>query len=222
MRGVLAASTMTTTLQRICQLWPQVNLSQPSPISIPNVDRWHSLTQLFRDLQFKVGAEIGVERGQFSKRLCVVNPGLKLYCVDPWLAYKGYREHVSQDKLDVFYEETCWRLADYDCTLIRKSSVEASYRIPDGSLDFVYIDGNHSLLHVIQDLHYWVPKVRKGGIVAGHDFIRRKATGYLMHVVQAVHAYTDAYEIDPWFVLGSKEVVEGELRDKPRSWMWVK
>ena len=43
-----------------------------------------------------------------------------------------------------------------------------------------------------------------------------------IHVVQAVHAWTDAYEVDPWFVLGLKSKSEGLLRDNHRSWFWVK
>lgn len=211
-----------TTLDRIHQLWPQTPTEGRLPLEIPNVDRWHSLTQLFHDLNFKVGAEIGTERGIFAKRICVSNPGVKLYCIDPWTAYKGYREHVSQPKLDDFYETAKERLAPYDCTLVRKFSVEASKGFKDGSLDFVYIDGNHNLLHVIQDLWYWVPKVRRDGIVAGHDFIQRVNKSYAMHVVEAVHAYTQAFRISPWFVLGRKAIIEGELREAPRSWMWVK
>lgn len=212
----------TSTLNRILELWPQTPATGPSPRDIPNVDRWHSLTQLFYDLNFKVGAEIGTERGLFAKRLCVSNPNLKLYCIDPWQAYRGYREYVSQRRLDDFYETAKERLAPYDCHLIRKFSVEASKDFKDGSLDFVYIDANHALLHVIEDLVHWVPKVRKGGCVSGHDFIKRKNYSYGMHVVEAVTAYTEAYDINPWYVLGRKATIEGELRDKPRSFMWVK
>lgn len=214
---------MNPTIARIQHLWPQLDLSQRSPISIPNVDRWHSLTALFRDLDFKVGAEIGVERAQFSKRLCVVNPQLHLYCIDPWLAYPGYREHVTQSKLDAFYEETRWRLADFNCTIIRKTSVEAAADIPNRSLDFVYVDANHDLPNVIADLHAWIPKVRSGGVVSGHDMLRRtNPVRYQCHVVEAVYAYTQSYMINPWFILGRKEIIEGELREKVRSFMWVK
>lgn len=210
------------TLDKILQLWPQTPTTGPSPREIANVDRWHSLTQLFTDLNFTVGAEIGTERGLFAKRMCVINPSLKLYCIDPWQAYHGYREHVSQPKLDDFYEIAKERLAPYDCHLIRKFSVDAAKDFKDGSLDYIYLDGNHNLLHVIQDLWYWTPKVRKGGIISGHDFIRRINPSMGMHVVEAVTAYTDAYRINPWFLLGRKTTIEGELRDKPRSFMWVR
>lgn len=211
-----------TTLDRIRELWPQIPTEGASPREIPNTDRWHSLTQLFTDLNFTVGAEIGTERGIFAKRMCHINPNLKLYCIDPWQAYRGYREHVSQPKLDDFYETAKERLAPYDCELIRKFSIDASKDFKDGSLDYVYIDGNHNLLHVIQDLWYWTPKVRRGGLCVGHDYIKRKNYSYGMHVVEAVNAYVSAFDIKPLLILGRKEFIEGELRDKPRSWMFVK
>ena len=210
------------TLERIKQLWSQLPLTgRTLPLEIPNVGR-DDLAQLFAHLDFKVGAEVGTERGLYAETLCQAVPRLKLYCVDPYRAYKGYREHTSQSKLDVFYEQAQQRLSDYDCEFIRKPSIEASKEIGDGSLDFIFIDGNHSLLHVVQDLCYWVPKVRSGGIVTGHDFIRRDHSGYLMHVPQALYAYTQSYGIDPWYVLGSKAVRDGEVRDKPRSWLFIK
>lgn len=212
-----------TTLDRIRELWPQTPTTGKSPLEIPDTDRWHSLPQLFRDLDFKVGAEIGTERAIYAKRLCVINPQLKLYCIDPWQAYSGYREHVSQPKLDNFYDEAAWRLGPFNAQLVRKFSVDAAKDFKDGSLDFIYIDGNHTLLHVIQDLCAWVPKVRKGGIVAGHDFIRRNnRLRYQCHVVEAVHAYTESFMIDKWYVLGRKKVVEGEKREVVRSFMWIR
>jgi hypothetical protein len=63
--------------------------------------------------------------------------------------------------------------------------------------------------------------VRTGGIVAGHDYIRRKNPEYLMHVIPAVHGYIDSYQIKPLFVLGRKDAPAGELRDKTRSWFFV-
>lgn len=210
-----------TTLDKIADYF-NLNPQQRSPIEIPNTDRWHTLTKLFHDFGFTVGAEIGTERALFAKRICSRNPGVKLYCIDPWRAYKGYREYVNQERLDEFYGIAQARLAQFDAQLVRKFSVEASRDFKDGSLDFIYIDGNHSLLHVIQDLWYWVPKVRRGGIVSGHDYVQRLNPSYAMHVVEAVNAYTQAFRIRPWFLLGAKDAKPGELRDRPRSFFWVK
>jgi len=197
------------------------NKARRMPIEIPNVGRRH-LAQLFAHLEFRLGSEIGVEQGAYAEELLRHNPGLHLLAVDAWQAYRGYREHVSQDKLEGFYASTQQRLAPYHVTYIRKFSVDAAKGIENGSLDFAYIDANHSLQSVIQDIHAWLPKVRSGGIVAGHDYCQRRQSGYQVHVVEAVKAWASAYFVYPWFVLGSKEIVDGRERDRPRSWMWVK
>lgn len=191
------------------------------PIEIPNVGRYR-LAKLFAELGFKNGAEIGVEQGAYAEELLKANSGLHLYAVDLWQGYSGYRDHLSAEKLDGFYAATQARLTSYDVTYIRKFSVEAARDVPDRSLDFCYIDANHSLQHVIQDIDAWLPKLKKGSILSGHDYCRRKQSGYQVGVVEAVQAWTSAYFVYPWFVLGSKDVRDGQDRDRPRSWFWVK
>lgn len=209
------------TLKQVCQQYG-IEYTGQKVIEIPNEDR-RGLARLFAHLGFTSGAEIGVERGIYSKMLLTRIPNLELYGVDPWQAYKGYREHVSQSKLDGFFHETKIRLSDFEkFYIIRDYSVNAARSFADGELDFVYIDGNHEYSHVVADIAAWIPKVKKGGIVAGHDYITRKDPNYLMHVTQAVHGYCDAYQIAPLFVVGRKDLVDGEVRDKPRSWFFIK
>lgn len=198
-----------------------LDLNQRMPIEIPNVGR-NTLAEMFNDFGFKVGAEIGVEQGLYSRILCKANPGLKLYCVDAWKSYKGYRDHVSQEKLDGFLEKTKERLASYNCEIVKGFSMDVVKDFEDESLDFVYIDGNHELPFVINDIIEWSKKIRKGGVVAGHDYLKNKPYDTRTHVVPAVNAYVDAYRISPWFLLGTKEMREGEIRDKARSWMFIK
>lgn len=190
-------------------------------IEIPNVDRM-SLTNLFAELGFQTGVEVGVEQGLYSKALLEANRQLKLFCVDPWLAYQGYREHVSQDKLDAFLEITKQRLVNYNFEIVRKLSVDAAKDFEDNSLDFVYIDGNHEFSHVVADICAWYPKVRRGGILSGHDYISRRNPSMGMHVPEAVIGFTSAYKVFPYFVLGRKDKRPGEVRDNSRSWMLVK
>jgi hypothetical protein len=191
------------------------------PIEIPNVNRV-DLARLFMLLEFTVGAEIGVERGVYSEILCQQNPGVRLFCVDAWQPYRGYRDHVDAEKLERFYQQTQARLAPYpNARLVRKFSVDAAKDIPDRSLDFVYLDAAHDLCSVVTDLRVWSDKVRVGGIVAGHDYIKVDLPS-LMHVPQALHAWTDAYEIKPWYVFGSQAKIDGQKRDDGRSWLFVK
>jgi hypothetical protein len=191
------------------------------PLEIANVGR-DDLAGLFAELGYSIGAEIGVERGLYSEVLCRANPDLMLYGIDAWQAYKGYRDHVSQDKLDGFYHEAQTRMASYDWHAVRKFSMQAVGDFKDRSLDFVYIDGNHTLPYVINDILEWSKKVRKGGIMSGHDYRRSKRLVSQNHVVYAVNCYCQAYRVRPWFLFGRRERREGEVRDTARSWAWVK
>jgi len=193
-----------------------------NPIEIPNVGR-DDLARLFHELSFKSGAEIGVELGYYTEVLGRENPAATIYGVDAWRVYSGYRDHVSQEKLTGFYQAARDRLTPHgNVKLIRKFSRNAIKDFEKATLDFVYIDANHELPFVINDIIEWSDKVRPGGIVSGHDYRESKRLVSNNHVVHAVNAYTGAYRIQPWFLLGTKEIVEGETRDKPRSWMWVK
>lgn len=177
------------------------------------VETREQLAQYLADNGFRVGVEVGVERGLFTEVLC--KAGLRVYAVDAWQAYKGYREHVSQDKLDGFYQETYDRLKDYNCELIREFSPAAADNFEDEGLDFVYLDANHSFVHIAQDLDAWSKKVRKGGIVAGHDYKRFGGKYGLnsCHVKDVVNAWVKAYQIPKLYI------TEG---DSSPSWFYVK
>lgn len=187
-------------------------LDQGMPVKIP-VGRVE-FCRLFGELRYESGVELGVEQGLFSKELCVNNPELMLYAIDAWTAYDGYREHVSQEKLDRFYETTQKRLELFNCKVMKMFSMDAVKKFDDEELDFVYIDCNHEFQNVTNDIAEWSKKVRKGGIVAGHDFKRYGGKYGLnsCHVKDVVPAWAYAHQIKPWFVLTG---------DSCPSWFWV-
>lgn len=204
-------------------------------IEIKNTNR-ETLAKLFAELNFTKGAEIGVEEGIYSEILLKANPKLHLICVDAWAAYEGYRDHMIQEEMDMIFRRATNRLEPYfwrnsgssSCMLIKGYSVDEAKNIEDESLDFVYIDANHEFVNVVNDIAAWERKVKVGGIIAGHDYIKRKTNAYLMHVPYALAGYTSAYQIKPLFLLGRKDVKantnpnRGELRDSTRSWFYVK
>jgi len=203
-----------------------LNPNQRSPIEIPNQNRYH-LAHLFNELGYKTGAEIGVEEATYSKAICERVKNVKLYCVDPWKVYRRRhkdfnRKEPDQKMCDEFYEISKKRLEPYNARIIRKTSMEAVKNFEPNSLDFVYIDGHHEFRHAVDDISEWIKIVRTGGIISGHDYCRRKDWRYLVQVVEAVKGYTQAYHIKHWFVMGRKEIIEGEARDACRSWFWVK
>ncbi len=168
-----------------------------------------TLAEILCDAGYSLGAEIGVEMGRYSEVLCRANPNLKLILVDPWERYNGR----SQRKMDWFYEMAMQRLKSYNVEFRRKRSLDAVKEVPDRSLDFVYIDGLHDFDNVMMDIISWVPKVKIGGIVSGHDYA--KLYGFKLgsfNVVEAVDLYVQMHRVPNWYLTS----------DDPPSWFWVK
>lgn len=124
-----------------------------------------------------VGAEIGVKEGKFSEQILRHWQGMLLYSVDPWREF-GASEYadvsnVSQAQQDELYQQTIRRLMPFQrrSVIWRLTSKEAADLVPDDSLDFCYIDADHSYRGVSDDIQLWHPKVKKGGLLGGHDFV---------------------------------------------------
>jgi hypothetical protein len=200
------------------------NLEGESPIRIPNTFRC-DFPDFLVEMGYKVGAEIGVYKAQFTDLFC--KAGLKMYAIDPWKAYAGAgRTQKAQDRQDFLYSHACRVLAPYsNCTIIRKSSMDALSDFKDGSLDFVYIDADHTFRYVAEDIVEWEKKVRKGGIVSGHDYFTTipEARNVICHVEVIVDAYVRAFNIEKFYIFG--KAIPGEEKtkdDKYPSWMWIK
>ncbi len=162
---------------------------------------------------YKIGAEIGVYMGEFTKKLC--REGLSVLAVDPWIAYSL---ELSQERQDLLYERAKERLKNYsNCTVIRKTSVEASKEITDGSLDFVFLDGDHSFKAIADDLVAWYPKIRKGGVMCGHDYSGESSR----FVRPVVDAFVKAYDIKNLRIF-SGMWKPNALGDIPQCFLWTK
>ena len=195
-------------------------------IEIPDMGR-DDLAKLFAELDFKVGAEIGVWRGEYSETLCKANPNLHLYSVDSWQlsSYEKLEQEIAlnapQSYFDTKYREAVQRLKPYNCTIVKKDSMPALADFADNSLDFVYIDANHDFVNFTNDLHYWLKKVRPGGIMSGHDYVYYSYKKF-NHVKRALIPYARCYRMIPLFIVGAGTYDEGFTRDKYRSFFWVK
>ncbi len=163
-----------------------------------------TLYELFGELGFKVGAEIGVRMGNNSAAILARVPDLKLYCIDPWNAYL----RVSDSVQDVYYDRCVRKLAGKNVELIKKTSMDAVGMFEDESLDFVYIDGRHNFSNVCEDIISYYPKLKKGSICSGHDFYAFFDAG----VIQAVEAFCMGNNIKQFFT----------TREKAPSWFFVK
>jgi len=191
---------------------------QGSPSIIPDTHRF-DFPEFLVEMGYKVGAEIGVHKGEYTERFCKV--GLSMYAVDPWMAFWGQgRTQAKQDVQDGYYQEAYDRLSVYDnCAFIRKTSMDAISDFKDNSLDFVYIDANHDFVNFIQDIHYWYKKVKVGGIISGHDYAYYSYSKF-NHVKRALIAYARCYRMIPVFAVMYDS--NGLKRDHYRSWFYVK
>ena len=184
------------------------------PAEIPNCWR-KDLPLFFKELGFTRGVEIGTYWGEYAKRLAMA--GLEIFTVDPYREGDSYVLPGGQQKIDEQYQYALNLLAPYpNAKIIKKTSMEALADFPDGSIDFVYIDGNHEFPFVAEDIWYWSQKVKRGGIISGHDFVYKPE----MQVRQVVECFVKSLGIENYWVLGTKQKVAGEKRDKWRSWMW--
>lgn len=178
----------------------------------------YELIKLFAKLGFKEGAEIGVADGYFSQKMFESIPDLHLYCIDIWKPYRGNIWSGSSLRNDNNYKMTQDRLAKYNSTIMRAFSADVAKEIKNGSLDFVYIDANHSFDYVMQDLIIWSNKVKVGGIISGDDYYHFRKAG----VIEAVNAYTKAHGIE--FNLTNPyldNIMDRGFPEQPNYW-WVK
>lgn len=190
------------------------------PIEIPEIGR-NGLAKLFNELGFRSGAEIGVLEGEYSEILVKANPNLKLFSIDPWVPHRGYTDFTRKETFAKALEKARTRLSQYNSEIVQKFSLDAVRDFPDESLDFVYIDSDHSFQSCTNDIVEWSKKVRQGGIISGHDYLKyEKPTN--IHVYEVVNGYTEAYNIRPWFVLAAKTIVNGVIAAEERTYLWVK
>lgn len=194
------------------------------PVKIPDCSR-DDLPKFFVEMGFKAGAEIGVHKGAFTEKFC--QAGLTMYAIDPWEADKQLRDNLpDQKQQDLFYEHAQRTLAPYkNCTIIRKTSMDALADFDNGSLDFVYIDADHRFPRVAEDIYGWYAKVKHGGVIAGHDYFDpvSKMDREFIQVKPVVDAFVEAYKINCFYTFGllAREKRKSNA-DRHLSWMIIK
>lgn len=139
------------------------------------------------DLFVEVGSLWGSSAAWMASFIRESGKNIKFYVVDyfdlrgitdgKWsqedLDYVRYLGNITEDE-DVCYE-SFWNvlsklgLRDY-VTPIKMASNKAVNLFADNSIDFLFIDADHSYEGVKRDIQMWIPKVRSGGVIAGHDY----------------------------------------------------
>ena len=119
-------------------------------------------------------AEIGVWKGDFAQEILAQRPDIeRYYMVDPWARLPDWNKpfNVAPEAFEAVYAEAMAKTAfARDRTVVlRGRTMEVLDRIPDRSLDFAYVDGDHTLRGITIDLIRLLPKMKPGGVIGGDD-----------------------------------------------------
>lgn len=146
-----------------------------------------TLVNLAREHGWTSGVEVGVDKGILFRMLVEGCPSLHLTGVD--LFPDSERSRRVWNTAEIHGERA---------HLVQMDSVEAARSFADNSLDFVFIDADHSYDAVMADIAAWQPKVKPGGWLGGHDYHPKKFPG----VVKAVRQVFVEPELYPGTIWG--------------------
>ena len=120
--------------------------------------------------------EIGVDGGNYSRKIINALSPVLHYCIDPYKKYDHPHSHSwPQEEIDKLYSNLVNNIFEKEIKngsvkILKKISSEGIKEIPDDCIDFMYIDGNHWFEYVSDDLFNSLRVIKKDGIIAGHDF----------------------------------------------------
>jgi hypothetical protein len=134
------------------------------------------LTYIYKTLNPHVVCEVGVKQGIYSKHMLENIPSIeKLYLIDLWKQQNNYVDssNVSDNVHAKHYNQTLQNTKDWEdrVILLRGYTNEMCHNIPDGSLDWVYIDARHDYKGASEDIENFYPKLKDTGIMSGHDYL---------------------------------------------------
>jgi hypothetical protein len=134
-------------------------------------------------------AEIGVNEGDFSEKILTLCEPQKLVLIDVW-ASKRYHGGLFDKVKNRFAQQ----IANQKVEIIRDLSFGGIAKCPDSYFDWVYLDTDHTYNTTARELELLRPKMKQGGIIAGHDYIMGNwNAGHRYGVIEAVRAFCLQY-----------------------------
>jgi len=140
--------------------------------------RWTEILKRIKGRENVKGAEIGVMKGETAQHL-LMQPNVDEYwCIDIWEYDQDYADtskHATRFSSEYHERNLSTFLkmaANYprNVRILTMASEEAALYIPPDYLDFVFIDGNHSYKYIKEDIMLWLPRIKSGGFLGGHDY----------------------------------------------------
>jgi hypothetical protein len=150
----------------------ELQLQEVASRATSRFDLWN---RILRTTQAKVLAEVGVWRGDFARQILEQYESIeRYYMIDPWATLPDWNKPCNrgQAEFDDAYIDAMSKtaFASEKIVVLRGRTKEVIDRIPDNSLDFSYIDGDHTLRGITIDLIKLLPKIKAGGLIGGDDF----------------------------------------------------
>lgn len=160
------------------------------------VDGWFDFPRLYSEVVARFDNAVFVEIGSWKGKSTIYmaeeihhsRKNIRLYCVDTWEGAKEQRERAEIREgtlFDTFLDNI--EPVKSLITPLRMTSLQGARLFGDRSLDFIFIDASHEYEDVRDDLAAWFPKLKVGGIIAGHDYANRGQPG----VKQAVDEFAE-------------------------------
>ena len=119
-------------------------------------------------LVVEIGSWMGGSSVKLAEGIIKYKNGARLYCVDPFKEFCDDLEVVrkGRDIRKIFDKN----MKGYLHHVVEMYSVDASDEFEDESIDFIFIDGDHTYEGVKSDIEAWYPRIVTGGVMCGHDF----------------------------------------------------
>lgn len=140
--------------------------------------RYNTLIRLIKENDLKIGVEIGVKRGQNIAKILKECPDFVMHAVDCWdpkLQYINWGKG-AQIVNEKFFNKI-WHAHPKNIVKHKGYSVPVSAEFENESLDLVFIDGDHEYEGCRDDINAWLPKLKTGGFMAGHDYGHERFPG---------------------------------------------
>jgi len=205
-------------IRYIQETWKLGN-AQDLPIELKGINRV-DMYKLFKKCGYKRGAEIGVWAGRNAQDIVHEIPRVRLFLIDQYKDYRGARKPRGNSRHQKAEHQAHKAMKSHNVKFLKMKSEEAINHFKDGTLDFVYIDGNHLYDYAMLDILLWSRKVRVGGVISGHDYYN--ADKSRVGVKSAVDDYTRYHKINPWYITDMVKERERKKKNPRRSWFWVK
>ncbi|MEQ9231325.1 MAG: class I SAM-dependent methyltransferase [Cyclobacteriaceae bacterium] len=149
-----------------------------------------------------VVAELGVDQGGFSERILKTCTPKKLHLVDAWDTPR-----YGKDKENAVKAKFASQIDKGQVAVHIGYSTDVIDQFEDGYFDWIYIDTDHSYPTTMAELEGYLPKLKPGGIITGHDYVSGSWTSMVRYgVVEAVHEFCVKNDWELIYLTVEKEV----------------